>query len=74
MRWSTYLGHDNYFLTREVMVLDSFAQDDLRETIRVYLTVVNREEENHMRKLTLAVSKVWIPWSYLKTTDRWTLF
>ena len=52
------------------MVLDSFAQDDLRETIRVYLTVVNREEENHMRKLTLAVSKVWIPWSYLKTTDR----
>ena len=37
MRWSTYLGHDNYFLTREVMVLDSFAQDDLRETVRVDL-------------------------------------
>ena len=70
MRWSTYLGHNNYFLTREVMVLDSFAQDNLRETIRVYLTVVNREEEKDMRKLTLAVSKVWIPWSYLKTMDR----
>ena len=52
------------------MMLDSFAQDDLRETIRVYLTVVNREGENNIRKLTLAVSKVWIPWSYLKTTDR----
>ena len=39
---ATHLGHDDNLLARELELLDSVAQDDLRKTVRVAVGRVKR--------------------------------
>ena len=66
--WYKYLGHDDKLIARKLELLDSVAQDDLGETVRIHLCGTGSEipsipSDGRIR--TLAVSKDVIPWSYL---------
>lgn len=54
-------------MSRQLKLLDSISEDDLWKAIGIYLIgLIRRTSENKVKAHTLAVSKVWMPASYLQ--------
>ena len=63
-----YLGHDDKLIAWKLELLDRVAQDDLGKTIGIDLSATSlfpRHYPTVTNQLTLAVSKVVMPWSHL---------